>query len=394
MFSGRVPATFEPNRLTLAVARRREDGRPTLDLTASNPTRAGFHYPGNLLTPLGHPRGLEYLPSALGLAEARRAVADSCSGSGHAVTADRVALTASTSEAYSLAFKVLCDPGDDVLVPRPSYPLFEHLTRLDAVAAVPYDLEYHGRWSIDLAGVERAMTPRTRALLVVNPNNPTGNFVTVNEMNALARLCGARGVAIISDEVFADYELSPGGASRAAWLADCDDVLGITLGGLSKSIGLPQAKLAWMVLSGPPSLIDEMRTRLELAADTYLSVSTPVQAAAAALLAAGADVRRQIQERVMRNHRRLLVQTATTPSCKALHAEGGWYAILQVPSIEPEEDLVLALLTDDDVLVHPGYFFDFATESFLVVSLLTPEHDFDEGVARVLGRFQDGNAAS
>lgn len=390
MFSGRVPAVLEPNRLTLALAHRRQDGRPTLDLTRSNPTRAGLDYPADLLMPLGHRCGLDYAPAPLGLEDARRAVADDCARRSRPVAPENVVLTASTSEAYSLAFKILCNPGDEVLIPRPSYPLFEHLTRLDAVAAVPYALEYHGRWSLDLADVERALTPRARALLVVNPNNPTGNFVGAGDMRRLAELCEARDVAIIADEVFADYELSPGAAARAGRLSEQAGVLGITLGGLSKSIGLPQVKLAWMILSGPPPLVDAARARLELAADTYLSVATPVQAAAGALLASGAAVRQQIQRRVACNHRRLREQTATAPSCGVLDSEGGWYAVLQVPSIVSEEELTLALLNEDDVLVHPGYFFDFASESFLVVSLLTPESEFDEGLARILRRFEDG----
>jgi aspartate/methionine/tyrosine aminotransferase len=389
MFSGRVPAILEPNRLTMALAQHHEQGRSALDLTASNPTRAGFSYPIDFLKPLADSRALEYSPSAAGLADARQAVANDSLRLGRVVAPDRIVLTASTSEAYSLAFKVFCDPGDTILIPRPSYPLFAHLSRLDGVNAVPYDLDYHGRWSIDLTSVERGLTARARLLLAVSPNNPTGNFVTAAEMHGLAKLCAARGVAIISDEVFRDYGWSPETASSAGSLLDHGDVLGITLGGLSKSIGLPQAKLAWLLLSGPASLVEQLSRRLEFAADTYLSVSTPVQVAAAALLAAGADIRRQIRHRINRNRTRLLELAAAVPSCRVLHAEGGWYAILQVPSLGSEEDLVLALLTDDNVLVHPGYFYDFQTESFLVVSLLTPERDFDEGIRRILKRFHE-----
>ena len=395
MFSSRVPASTEPNRLSRALSHFRQQGaRSLVDLTISNPTRAGFDYPGDLLSSLGHARGLDYAPMPLGLLGARRAVADDFARRGLTVAPEDIALTSSTSEAYSLAFKILGDPGDEVLIPRPSYPLFEHLTQLDALVAVPYDLEYHGTWSIDMAGLERSLTPRTRALLVVNPNNPTGSFVTADEMDHLARLCGERDVAIISDDVFADYELTAGAAARAGRLIGRHDVVGFTLGGLSKSIGLPQAKLAWMALSGPPDRVEVARARLELAADTYLSVSTPVQAAARDLLTAGASVRRQIQNRVTINHQHVRAQTAGTPSCRVLQADGGWYVVLQVPSLVPEEELVLALLAEDAVLVHPGYFFDFAAESFLIVSLLTPEHDFCEGVSRLLQRFADRPAAS
>jgi hypothetical protein len=305
---------------------------------------------------------------------------------GLTVAPDEIALTASTSEAYSLLFKILCDPGDEVLVPRPSYPLFEHLARLDGVTPVFYDLDYHGTWSIDLASVERATTTRARAIVLVNPNNPTGQFVSAAELDRLATLGGRHDLAIVSDEVFADYELTPGAARRAGRLTGRADVLGFTLGGLSKSCGLPQAKLAWIALSGPTAAVGEARTRLEFACDTYLSVSTPVQAAAAELLARGSEIRRQIQNRVTINYRCLETLARSAPSCRVLNAEGGWSAVMQVPSLASEEDLVLSLLSEDAVLVHPGYFFDFASESFLVVSLLTPDAVFAEGVARVLRR--------
>jgi aspartate/methionine/tyrosine aminotransferase len=300
---------------------------------------------------------------------------------------DHLVLTASTSEAYSLLFKLLCDPGDEVLVPQPSYPLFEHLTRLDAVAAVPYELEYHGTWSIDLASLERAFSSRTRAVLLVTPNNPTGNFASPSELERVATLCREHGAAIVSDEVFADYELIPGAANAAGRIVDHADVLGFTLGGLSKSVGLPQAKLAWIAMSGPPPLLGDARERLELVCDTYLSVSTPVQVALWDLLERGASVRAQIQQRTQDNHRTLAALVAEAPSCELLHAEGGWSSVVRVPSTMAEDELVLLLLNEDGVLVHPGYFFDFPSETFLVVSLLAQEAAFAEGVSRVLGRF-------
>jgi aspartate/methionine/tyrosine aminotransferase len=387
MFSSRVPGNLEPNRLSRTLAQMRRDGAAIIDLTESNPTRAGFAYPPDLLAPLGDARGLAYRPSALGLLEARRAVSADFARRGVSVDPAQIALTASTSEAYSLLFKVLCDPGDEVLIPRPSYPLFEHLTRLDAVRAVPYDVEYHVRWSIDLGSVERALTPRTRAVLLVNPNNPTGNYVSASELDWLAGLCGPRSIAIISDEVFTDYALVAAADGERGVLVDRRDVLGFTLGGLSKTIGLPQAKLGWIAASGRGAALDAARARLELACDTYLSVSTPVQYAAAELLERGADVRRQIHDRVRRNLSRCASLVAASPACALLRAEGGWYAVLQVPSLGSEEELMLALLTEDHVLAHAGYFFDFATESFLIVSLLAPEDVFERGVTRVLDRF-------
>jgi aspartate/methionine/tyrosine aminotransferase len=387
MFSARIPANLAPNRLSTTLARLAREGRPIIDLTASNPTRVGLSYPEDLLDSLGHARGLVYAPEPLGLSGARRAVAADFARRGLTVSADRLALTASTSEAYSLLFKLLCAPGDEVMVPRPSYPLFEHLTRFDAVTAVPYDLEYHARWAIDMATLERALSERTRAVLLVSPNNPTGQFVSAVEIEAIAALCRRHEVAIIADEVFADYELTPGAAAAGGLLTGRTDVLGFTLGGLSKSVGLPQAKLAWIAISGAENCVRDARARLELVCDTYLSVSTPLQEAAAELLERGSIVRHQIQARVATNYRVFSARAAAVPSCEVLQADGGWYGVLRVPSLTTEDDLVLALLTEDAVLTHPGYFFDFPTESFLIVSLLAPEDAFAEGISRVLGRF-------
>jgi aspartate/methionine/tyrosine aminotransferase len=386
-FSARVPADLAANRLSTALAQLEREQRPVIDLTASNPTRADFSYPPDLLAPLGDARGLVYAPWPLGLPEARRAVAADFRRRGLVVAADHLALTASTSEAYSLLFKVLCDPGDEVLVPRPSYPLFEHLTRLDAVTAVPYDLEHHAQWSIDMSSVERAFGAKTRAVLLVNPNNPTGQFVSRSELDSIVTLCRQHDAAIISDEVFADYELTPGASANAGLLTRRADVLGFTLGGLSKSIGLPQAKLGWIAISGDDDRVREARARLELACDTYLSVSTPLQAALPELLDRGSMIRDQIQQRVSSNYRALTVQAAAVPACEVLHAEGGWYAVVHVPSLMSEDDLVLTLLVEDGVLTHPGYFFDFRCESFLILSLLPPVPAFVEGISRVLRRF-------
>jgi aspartate/methionine/tyrosine aminotransferase len=372
--------------LTEAIGRYRSSGRPLTDLTESNPTRAGFDYPADLLAPLANPRGASYLPAPFGLPAARRAVADDYARQDITVPPEQIVLTASSSEAYSLLFKTLADAGDEILVPRPSYPLFDCLTRLDLVASRPYELEYHGRWILDVASIERALTPRTRAVLIVSPNNPTGSFVKRDELERLAALGAERDVAIIADEVFADYELEAGSAAQAARPATRRDALTFSLGGLSKSVGLPQLKLGWIAVAGPAARVDAALQRLEHICDTYLSVSTPVQAAAAELLAAGASVRAQIANRVRQNYQQLKVQTAAVPSCVALTIEGGWYGVLQVPSFESEEDLVLRLL-DAGVLVHPGYFFDFPRESFLVVSLLPPPAAFRDGIARILRHF-------
>jgi aspartate/methionine/tyrosine aminotransferase len=386
VFSSRIPANLAPNRLTEALRACRREGRTFIDLTESNPTRAGFEYPPDLLAPLGEARGLRYAPSPLGAMEARRAVAADYERQGVTVPPDRIALTASTSDGYSLLFKLLANAGDEVLVPRPSYPLFDYLTRLDLVETRDYDLDVHGAWSIDFASLERAITPRTRAVLVVGPNNPTGSFIAADELDRLAAICAPRDIAIIADEVFADYELEPGAARRAGRVATRRDVLSFALGGLSKSVGLPQVKLGWMAVGGPDRLAAEALERLELVCDTYLAVSTPVQLAAAELLHRGAAVRSQIASRIVLNYRLLQASVAGASSCRVLRSEGGWYAVLQVPSLESEEDLVLRLLADG-VLTHPGYFFDFPRESFLIVSLLPPEGLFADGVSRVLRHF-------
>ncbi|MGE0449705.1 MAG: pyridoxal phosphate-dependent aminotransferase [Vicinamibacterales bacterium] len=385
-FSSRVPGSLAPNRLARAVERVRAEGSEIIDLTISNPTGAGFSYPRRLLDPLADARGLEYRPSPRGLPDARQAVAGDFARRGLEVDADHIALTASTSEAYAVLFKLLCDAGDEVLVPRPSYPLFEHLTRLESVTPVPYDLDYHLRWDVDVGSVERAVSDRTRALLLVNPNNPTGSYVEARELAALAAICAARGVTIVSDEVFADYDLLPAAGHTRGTLIGRSDVLGFTLGGLSKSIGLPQAKLGWIAASGNDRMVEEALTRLDLVLDTYLSVSTPVQLAAGNLLASGATVRRQIHDRVRANLHACSRILDDYPACRLLRAEGGWSAVLQVPSLLPEEDLVLALLIEERVLVHPGYFFDFPSECYLVLSLLAAEDQFAAGVRRVLDR--------
>jgi len=387
VFSARVPSNLAPNRLTEALRARRAEQRAVVDLTVSNPTQAGFDYPVDLLAPLADARGLRYDPAPLGAMDARRAVAADFARQGLAVSPERIVLTASTSDAYATLFKLLADAGDDVLIPRPSYPLFDHLTRLDLVTARPYDLEFHGSWSIDFPSLERACTSRTRAVLVVSPNNPTGSFISRDELERLAAFCGPREIAIIADEVFADYELEPGSAARAGRVAARHDVLSFSLGGLSKSIGLPQVKLGWVALAGPGHRVAAALERIELVCDSYLSVSTPVQLAAAELLARGASIRTQIAARVAANYRHLHAAAVAAPSCRVLRSDGGWYAVIHVPSFESEEDLVVRLLTTDGVLAHPGYFFDFPNESYLVVSLLAAPADFVDGVGRIFQYF-------
>ena len=388
MFSSRVPRELALNRLSTSIAAHRASGKPLIDLTVTNPTGADIRYDDDLLAPLGSIAGLTYTPEPFGMRSARRAVADDYARRGISVAQERIVLTASTSEAYSVLFKLLCAPqGDAVLVPQPSYPLFEHLTRLDGVSSEPYALEYHGRWFVDDRSVDRAWTDRTRALLAVSPNNPTGSLLLPEELEALRRRCAERDAALILDEVFADYtfdDAQPAEAGRGTRASTSSEALTFRLGGLSKSAGLPQVKLGWIVVEGPAALVNAALPRLELICDTYLSVSTPVQVAAPVLIERGAAIRAQIQQRVNANLRVLREAAAADPSVELLDGEGGWSAVIRVPSKEPEEDLVIALLERRGTLVHPGFFFDFAHESHLVFSLLPAPAPFAEGVGRVM----------
>jgi alanine-synthesizing transaminase len=386
MFSGRLPPSFTVNRLTRTLAALRAQDAEILDLTETNPTRAGIAYEPTLLAPLADPGSLAYAPSPRGLLSAREAIAIDYVRRGLDVDPARIYLTASTSEAYSLLFKLLCDPGDEVLVPRPSYPLFEHLTMLDAVRAVPYLLDYHGVWSIDLDSLRAAVTPRTRALLVVSPNNPTGSILKARELETMTTLCASLDLALIGDEVFADYLFER--RDEAVSVLTQDRVLTFGLGGLSKSAGLPQLKLGWLAMKGPAARCEAAAERLDLICDTYLSVATPVQRAAPQLIEQGMIVRGRIQARLDANRRALQRALAQAPGCTLLHLEGGWSAVVRVPAIQGEEALVLDLLTQDHVLVSPGYFYDFPREAYLVVSLLPDPDVFGRAIDRMLTRAQ------
>jgi alanine-synthesizing transaminase len=380
-FSQRLPAHAERNAISLAVDRLAASGTPFVDLTESNPTRCGFAYPPDLLDVLAQPAALDYAPQPLGLRSAREAIAADAARRNVRVNPDHVVLSASSSESYAWLFKLLCDPGDAVLVPRPSYPLFEHLTKFEGITALPYDVEYHDGWQIDFSSLEDA-APRVRALLVVSPNNPTGAYVSAAELERLDRICRDRRWAIIADEVFADYPLDE--RQPLTDIAAKSGVLSFSLGGASKSLGLPQVKLGWITAGGPPASRAAALEALELVADTYLSVSTPVQLAAPALLERAAVVRQQIQRRVLTNleqARRLAVEH---PACEVLRTGGGWSAVVRVPALRSEEELVLRLLERERILVHPGFFFDFPREAFIVVSLLPPRDIFADAFERAL----------
>ena len=381
MFAARTGWPLAPNRFSLALERHRASGKKLLDLTESNPTRCGFKYDPGLLSALANGRGLAYDPHPKGLLAAREAVCGYYRQCGAEVDPEHVILTASTSEAYSYLFRLLCDPGDEVLAPAPSYPLFEFLASIQDVKLVSYPLVYDHGWQIDLHGLSEAITTRTRAILVVHPNNPTGSFVKPAEMEILDSLCRERELALVADEVFLDY--AHDGVARPSFSIP-RQALTFTLSGISKMCALPQMKLAWIVASGPPELARDALARLDVIADTYLSVSTPLQLALPEFLARRDDIQRQVKEGVAANLAELGRQIAEQESVRRLDVEGGWYAVLRVPATRPDEDLAIELLEQRSVIVHPGHFYDFPGDGYLVVSLIAPVDLFAVAIRRVL----------
>lgn len=382
LYSRRLSWSAAPNRLSEAITDLRRSGRALLDLSISNPTQAGLVYPhSEIAAALGRIKTFAYNPDARGLAEARAAVAQDYFSRSVRVAPDRILLTASTSEAYGHLFKLLCDVGDEILIPLPSYPLFEFLASLENVRAVPYHLRYDGNWHVDIASLEGKLSSRTRAIVVVNPNNPTGSVLKRDEAAQLASVAQNRGVAIISDEVFLDYPLRPSRDVLNTFIGTTD-ALTFSLGGLSKSAGMPQVKLGWIVVNGLEPAVRKATERLELILDTYLSVNTPVALALPDLLGAGKAVREQIQRRIADNYEALRELLNDSPA-GALPAEAGWSAIVQLPRTRPEEEWALSLLREENVITQPGYFFDMPSEAFLVVSLITPPDIFREGIRRL-----------
>lgn len=385
MFTSRTNWRLESNRLTRALEELRRSGSEVLDLTASNPTTCGFAYPEReILGALADPRALVYCPESKGLLGARQAIAGYYAGCrwfanpAPPVDPERIILTSGTSEAYSHLFRLLCEPGDEVLAPEPSYPLFEFLADLADVRLVTYPLLYDHGWQIDFSSLRAALTPRSRAVLVVHPNNPTGSLVKPREAAELAEICAARDMAIVADEVFLDYA-----NGDAPSFVSSSDALTFTLSGISKISLLPQMKLAWTVVSGPDEAVKAAVERLEIIADTYLSPSTPVQLALPELLHRRHSLQSQVRNRIYANLSALDDMLSGTKTVTRLEREGGWYAILKVPVTATDDDLVVALLERYSVLVHPGHFFNFAREGFLVLSLITPEAEFREGVRRL-----------
>jgi len=380
---------LETNRLSLLLEEKKPKGVKIFDLTESNPTAVGFDYPADdILRALAQPQILQYEPHPRGLLTTRQAVAEYYRRRGELVEPERIHLTVSTSEAYAFLFKLLADPGQNILVPQPSYPLFDFLAGLEGIELLPYRLDYdnaRAEWRIDFASIAGAITEQTRAIIWVNPNNPTGSFIKREEAAQMRQICVTQHLALIVDEVFSDYAFLPP-LNRKPSLVGENEMLTFVMSGLSKILGLPQMKLGWIIVNGPEKLRRQAQEYLELIADTYLSVSTPVQHAAPKWLELTTTLQEQIHLRVRANLLFLQTQLDDHPACRLLRAEGGWYAILQSADFVPEEDLILALLEKDNVLVHPGYFFDFAKEGFLIVSLLPPAEIFCEGVSRLLKR--------
>ncbi len=385
MFADRTDWDLTPNRLSEALARHRAAGRPLLDLTASNPTTCGFDYDQQaILGALANPGALRYAPDPKGLESARKAVCAYYAERGDEIGADDLILTSSTSEAYSFVFRTICNPGDEVLVPEPSYPLFGYLAGLQDVKLVRYPLVYERGWQIDIPALERAMTARTRGVIVVHPNNPTGHFCKPEEAARLSEMCSARPMALIADEVFLDFAL---GEKRALSFAANAGALTFTLSGLSKISGLPQMKAAWVVVGGLEPLKTPALARLEVIADTFLSVNTPAQLALPVFLEQRHAFRQQLMTRVRRNLGELDRQLAGCQSCNRLELEGGWYAVLRVPATRSDEALAIELLRSKGVYVHPGHFYDFPVEGYLVASLIVREREFGEGIRRIVSMF-------
>ncbi len=385
--SARSHWAAQSNRLTLAREQRAFEQLPILDLTESNPTRAGFDYPKEQLKEiLARATEAPYDPDPRGLHRAREALAAELSARGQEVSPEDLILTASTSEAYSFLFKLLGNPGDEIVTPIPSYPLLDHLTELEALRLVHFPMELSsGRWSFDFDAARRALSSRTRAMVVVYPNNPTGTYLSHDEQNGLRELARTADIALISDEVFFDYPFSDKSTAPRSLAGTGIEPLTFCLGGLSKSAALPHWKLGWIQVSGPQK--QEALAALEIISDTFLSVSTPVQHALPEILPIGKRICAEIRKRLVENLETLRSELAPVPALELFPVEGGWSAVIRAPRLDSDEDLALALLNERGVLVHPGYFFDFPSEGFFVVSLLSRPETFREGTRAMASYF-------
>ncbi len=377
-FSCRLPENLEPNEFTKMLEEKRATGQKMFDLTQSNPTTAGFAFPAVTFLPFAHDTVSSYQPSAQGMQKAREAIRGYYRSNDHGlIDSDDLLLTASTSEAYSFLLKLLTDPGDEILIPAPSYPLFDFLATLENVRPSRYVLHEDdaGHWRIDFTSLEEEISPLTKAIVVVNPNNPTGSYLTGEELQRLSQLCQTHDLALIVDEVFLDYT-NPGGSAKPVSAITHKAALTFTLSGFSKILALPQVKLSWIHINGPEPRKAMAKQRLEFLADTYLSVNSMIQHAAASLLSCRGDIQREILARIRTNESLLQSQTGGAPSLR----EGGWYAIINLPEHISDEQCCLDLLQESSLIVHPGFFYDFADNNRIVVSLITPEKDLRQGL--------------
>jgi alanine-synthesizing transaminase len=403
MFADRTNWNFAPNPLSEELSRHLADGKQLFDLSASNPTESGFQYDHDaLLEALANPEALTYAPDPKGLLRSRQAVSEYYAGRGDQVSPEDVILTTSTSEAYSFVFRTLCNPGEELLVPAPSYPLFGFLADISDVRLRSYPLVYDYGWQIDVHSLEEAITPHTRGVIVVNPNNPTGSFVKQEETQRLNEICAMHNMAVVADEVFLDFvhcegmgpreavklpRSRPAANKRPNSYAVNTGALTFAMSGLSKISGLPQMKAAWLVTSGPETLKAGALERLEVIADTYLSMNAPVQLALPVLLQQRFGIQKQLMGRVRRNLAELDRQLTWKKSCARLEIEGGWYAILRVPVTRTDDELAVELLKTKNIYVHPGHFYDFPTNGHLIVSLIMGEQAFAEGIRLLLSIF-------
>jgi alanine-synthesizing transaminase len=390
MFAKRTNWKLTESAYAEAVRRYRASGRALIDLTISNPTKCGFEYDeAAILGALRSPAALHYEPEPKGLPSARAAVVEYYreKNPGFALDPERLILTTGTSEAYSFLFRLLCEPGDEVLVAHPSYPLFDFLASIQDVKLRPFRLIYDHGWQFDFPALRQAIGPRTRAILVVHPNNPTGHFISRAEAMELSAICRTYNLALVVDEVFLDYELPMAGSEikeRHGTFVGETQALTFVLSGLSKIAALPQMKAGWIAAAGADTLVNEAMARLEVIADTYLSLNSPMQCALPSLLGQRRKVQPQIMARVRGNLAAFDEKLAQQKSVSRLEAEGGWYAALRVPILQSDEELAIQLIEENGVLVHPGHFYEFADDGYLVISLLTPGREFAEGISKLL----------
>jgi alanine-synthesizing transaminase len=383
LFSNRTNWHRQPNKLSEQLDLYRKSGKPILDLTNSNPTECGIAYPEEeILMAFRNSALLKYQPNPRGLITAREAISNYYKSKKIEVNPSNIFLTASTSEAYSFVFKLLCNAEENVLVPKPSYPLFDYLAQLSDVELHHYHLRYDREWEIDIDSIKNAVNKKTKAIVLINPHNPTGMFLKENEYREIKAIAKENKLALIIDEVFIDYAFKSD-ESRINSTASESEVLTFTLNGISKMIGLPQMKLGWIIINGQRSIVSEAMERLEIISDTFLSVNTPVQVALPKLLGTGVIVQQNILDRI-RNNYSILQKEMINSSCSSLTAQGGWYGVIRVPRTKSDEDWALQLLEKKGIYLFPGYFFDFDDEGYLVVSLLMESSVFKKAVREIV----------